>query len=245
MSPRPIVQTALWGYSWRRKSVGVFHTMEDDSPLITCSDEYRLLETYCQKRRKRESRARSMKSACMYSLGAQSDDEQFGDVAEKLTQIVDKGLLGEELLHNVDKRLLVDEGLESDGDLGVKDVDQDVIDKLIDLLKKSGDNLNERIQSNHELLGYLQRTFTYDLFKKLTKAFITSVVPEYLQSKRKREQIALAFEVTSRLKALDLHPMNRAMGYGAQYLQENFAPWVKQHGGWEKAFDDDDDEEVH
>lgn len=129
-------------------------------------------------------------------------------------------------------------------DLGVKDVDQDVIDKLIDLLKKSGDNLNERIQSNHELLGYLQRTFTYDLFKKLTKAFITSVVPEYLQSKRKREQIALAFEVTSRLKALDLHPMNRAMGYGAQYLQENFAPWVKQHGGWEKAFDNDD-EEVH
>ncbi|XP_016320943.1 apoptosis facilitator Bcl-2-like protein 14 isoform X1 [Sinocyclocheilus anshuiensis] len=215
--------------------------MEDDSPLITCSDEYRLLETYCQKRRK--PRARSVQSACMYRLEARSGDEQFGDVAEKLTQIVDNGLLDEELLQTVDKRLIVDEGLESAG--GVKDVDQDVIDKLVDLLKKSGDNLNERIQSNHELLGYLQRTFSYDLFKKVTEAFITSVVPEYLQSRRKREQIALAFEVTSRLKALDLHPMNRAMGYGAQYLQEYFAPWVKQHGGWEKAFDEDDDEEVH
>uniref|UniRef100_A0A8C2BAE6 Si:ch211-242e8.1 n=1 Tax=Cyprinus carpio TaxID=7962 RepID=A0A8C2BAE6_CYPCA len=227
------------GYESRNQ--WVLHMMEDVSPLITCSDEYRLLETYCQKRRK--PRARLMQSACMYSLEAQSGDEQFGDVAEKLTQIVDKGLLDEELPQTVDKRLTVDEGLESDG--GVKDVDQDVIDKLVDLLKKSGDNLNERIQSNHELLGYLQRTFSYDLFKKLTKTFITSVVPEYLQRRRKREQIALAFEVTSRLKTLDLHPMNRAMGYGAQYLQEYFAPWVQQHGGWEKAFDNDDDEEVH
>uniref|UniRef100_A0A671LYS4 Apoptosis facilitator Bcl-2-like protein 14 n=1 Tax=Sinocyclocheilus anshuiensis TaxID=1608454 RepID=A0A671LYS4_9TELE len=168
--------------------------------------------------------------SCLLKTG----DEQFGDVAEKLTQIVDNGLLDEELLQTVDKRLIVDEGLESAG--GVKDVDQDVIDKLVDLLKKSGDNLNERIQSNHELLGYLQRTFSYDLFKKVTEAFITSVVPEYLQSRRKREQIALAFEVTSRLKALDLHPMNRAMGYGAQYLQEYFAPWVKQHGGWVRVY---------
>ncbi|KAL0167934.1 hypothetical protein M9458_036156, partial [Cirrhinus mrigala] len=97
------------------------------------------------------------------------------------------------------------------------------------------------IQRNHELKRYLQRAFSYDFFKKLTKTFITSVVPEG----RKREEIALAFEVTSRLKALDLHPMNKAMGFGAQYLQEYFAPWVKQHGGWEKAFDNDDDEEVH
>ncbi|KAK2894638.1 hypothetical protein Q8A67_011867 [Cirrhinus molitorella] len=159
--------------------------------------------------------------------------DKFGEVAEKLTQIVDNGLL--------DKRR-VDEGIESDGD---KDVDQDVIEKLVDLLKKSGDDLNERILSNHELLGYLQRTFSYNFFKRLTDAFITSVVPEYLQSRRKREQIAMTFEVTSRLNALDLHPMNRSMGYGAQYLQEYFALWVNQHGGWEKAFDDHDDEEVH
>ncbi|XP_016369867.1 apoptosis facilitator Bcl-2-like protein 14 [Sinocyclocheilus rhinocerous] len=190
--------------------------MDGDSLLITCSDEYRLLETYCQKRRKPSA------SAC---------DEKFGDVAEKLAQIADNGLL-------------FDEGLEPDSPVA-KEANSDVIVRLVDLLKTSGDELNETIQSNQELLGYLQQTFSYDLFKKLTKAFITSSVPEFLQSRKKREQIALAFEVTSRLKALDLHPMNRVMGYGAQYLQENFAPWVKQHGGWEKAFDDDDDEEVH
>ncbi|KTG35282.1 hypothetical protein cypCar_00003347 [Cyprinus carpio] len=155
-------------------------------------------------------------------------EEKFGDVAKKLAQIAEV-------------QLSFDEGLEPDSPVA-KEANSDVIVRLVDLLKKSGDELNETIQSNRELLGYLQQTFSYDLFKALTKAFITSSVPEFLQSRKKCEQIALAFEVTSRLKALDLHPMNRVMGYGAQYLQENFAPWVKQHGGWEKAFDD---EEVH
>ncbi|XP_026143164.1 apoptosis facilitator Bcl-2-like protein 14 [Carassius auratus] len=200
------------------RSQWLFHVMDGDSPLITC-DEYRLLETYCQKRRKPSTIYRS---AC---------DEQFGDVAEKLAQIADN-------------RLNFDKELEPDSPVA-KEANSDVIVRLVDLLKKSGDELNATIQSNQELLGYLQQTFSYDLFKTLTKAFITSSVPEFLQSRKKREQIALAFEVTSRLKALDLHPMNRVMGYGAQYLQENFAPWVKQHGGWEKAFDNDDDEEVH
>ncbi|XP_067246366.1 apoptosis facilitator Bcl-2-like protein 14 [Chanodichthys erythropterus] len=190
--------------------------MEGDSPPITCSVEYQLLQTYCLKRRKSSTKA----SACLFN--AQSA-EIFGDVAEKLTRIVDRGLI-------------VDDGIEADS------VTTDDIEKLVELLKKSGDELNEKIQKNHELVGYLQRTLSYDFFDKLTTAFIKSVVLEYPQS-RSKHQIALTFEVTSRLQALDLHPMNRIMGFGAQYLQKYFAPWVKQHGGWEKAFDDD--EEVH
>uniref|UniRef100_A0A8C1ZQT4 Uncharacterized protein n=1 Tax=Cyprinus carpio TaxID=7962 RepID=A0A8C1ZQT4_CYPCA len=149
-------------------------------------------------------------------------EEKFGDVAKKLAQIAEV-------------QLSFDEGLEPDSPVA-KEANSDVIVRLVDLLKKSGDELNETIQCNRELLGYLQQTFSYDLFKALTKAFITSSVPEFLQSRKKCEQIALAFEVTSRLKALDLHPMNRVMGYGAQYLQENFAPWVKQHGGWVRVY---------
>lgn len=42
-------------------------------------------------------------------------DEKFSDVAEKLTQIVDNGLLDEELLQPVDRRLNADEGIEADG----------------------------------------------------------------------------------------------------------------------------------
>lgn len=192
--------------------------MEGDSYSITCSDEYRLLETYCQRRK---PSARLKQSACMYSLDAQTGGEKYGNVAEKLTQIVDSGLL-------------IDDELETDS------VNTDVIEKLVDLLKKSGDDLNEKIEKNHELLGYLRHALSYDLFEKLTTSFIKSVVPEYPQTRSKPEEIALTFEVTSRLGALDLHPMNRVMGFGAQFLQKNFAPWVKQQGGWEKAFDEND-----
>lgn len=197
--------------------------MECDSPSITRSDEYRLLETYCQKRKPSTQPV----AKCLYVQPGgtnRTGGEKYGNVAEKLTRIVDSGLL-------------VDDGIEPDS------VSTDVIEQLVELLKKSGDDLNEKIEKNHELLGYLHNTFSYDFFEKLTTAFIKSVVPEFLQSRNKHEQIALTFEVTSRLRALDLHPMNRVMGFGAQYLQKNFTPWVKQHGGWEKAFDDND--EVH
>lgn len=97
-------------------------------------------------------------------------------------------------------------------------------------------HLPSQIEKNHVLLGYLQSTFSYDFFEKLTTAFIKSVVPEFPQSRNKHEQIALTFEVTSRLRALDLHPMNRVMGFGAQYLQKTFTPWVKQHGGWVRVY---------
>ncbi|TRY89694.1 hypothetical protein DNTS_032321 [Danionella cerebrum] len=158
---------------------------------------------------------------------------KFANAAEKLTHIVDCGSLG------------YDEGIEPDGPSSQSTdsnlSDDPVIKELVELLKKSGDELNKRILENHELLRILQRSFSYSLFDKLTRAFITRVAPEYPKKGNECEQIALTFEVTRRLGALDLQPMNRVMGYGAQFLQQNFAPWVKQHGGWEKAFDHDED----
>lgn len=155
-------------------------------------------------------------------------DESFRNVADKLSQIVASGSI-------------VADGLEHDGQSDSKDV----VDRLVELLKESGDELNEKIKKDHVLLGHLQNSFTYSVFEKLTTIFIKSVVPEHQQSMRNREQIAWTLEVTSRLKALDLHPMNRVMGFGAKYLKDHFTPWVQQHGGWENAFDNDDDDEVH
>lgn len=156
----------------------------------------------------------------MFSAHSATGDEGFHNVAEKLTQIVDSGLI-------------VSDGVEADGN-------DDIIERLVELLKESGDELNEKIKRNHKLFEDLQRAITYSMFEKLITAFIKSVVP---QTTRNREQIALTFEMTSRLRALDLQPMNRVMGFGAQYLQQHFTPWVQKHGGWEKAFEDDDDDD--
>lgn len=81
---------------------------------------------------------------------------------------------------------------------------------------------------DHELLGLLQNCFSYTVFENVASAFIRSVAP----ASKRENQIAWTFEMTSRLRALDLQPMNRVMGFGAQYLHQHYAQWVQQHGGW-------------
>lgn len=64
------------------------------------------------------------------------------------------------------------------------------------------------------------------------------MVPPGNQRKEDNDQklkIAWTFEMTSRLSAIDLQPMNRAMGFGAQYVHQHFAPWIQQRGGWVRA----------
>lgn len=52
---------------------------------------------------------------------------------------------------------------------------------------------------------------------------------------QKETEIALTFELTSRLNAMDSHPMNRVLGFGAKYLQDYLSPWVNQQGGYVSA----------
>lgn len=95
-----------------------------------------------------------------------------------------------------------------------------------------------QIKNDEELFGYLQGLLSYNLFETLASAFINSVVPPGNQRKEDNDQklkIAWTFEMTSRLSAIDLQPMNRAMGFGAQYVHQHFAPWIQQRGGWVRA----------
>lgn len=76
------------------------------------------------------------------------------------------------------------------------------------------------------------------MFVNLASAFIRSIVPLGKQREEDNDQkikIAWTFEMTSRLSALALQPMNRAMGFGAQYVHQQFAPWIQKHGGWVRA----------
>ncbi|KAJ8262025.1 hypothetical protein GJAV_G00161250 [Gymnothorax javanicus] len=147
-------------------------------------------------------------------------------VANKLTRIVDSVPLDPEDIET--------------------DTSDDVIQTIVDLLRESGDCLNEEIKKNKSLAQFFNSSFSYSLFEKVTSSFLQKVDPADIPSKAPEQaKVALTFEVTSRLTAVDCHPMNVIMGFGAKYLQENCSAWVKQHGGWEKAFDSEDDEEVH
>lgn len=123
----------------------------------------------------------------------------------------------------------------------------DVIKKLVDLLRTAGDKLNDKITKNKALQAELRSSFNYTMFEKVTSMLQgmvgTSSVDQAAESalSLQRKQIAWAFEVTSRLSAVDLIPMSRLMGFGEQYVQLHHSAWVQQNGGWEKAFNDDND----
>ncbi|XP_061108043.1 apoptosis facilitator Bcl-2-like protein 14 isoform X1 [Conger conger] len=145
-----------------------------------------------------------------------------------------------------DKLTAIADSVPMDPDEYQADGPDDVIDSIVELLRVSGDRLNEEMKENESLSKLLGGGFSYSTFKKVTSAFLGKVDPADIPSSKDPEQamVALTFEVTSRLTTMDCHPMNVVMGFGARYLQENYSGWVKQHGGWEKAFATEDDEEV-
>ncbi|XP_041728246.1 uncharacterized protein LOC121559017 isoform X2 [Coregonus clupeaformis] len=237
------------------------------------SEEYRLLMAYCGKRKRQRSgpmpqrhgviqkqgpggvkrklktvvvkkgatKTGDVSTPSIYTVtalagGAGGEDNTLNGVADRLTQIADS------------VQITTDD-IEADG----TEDQNDVIRRLVELLKASGDKLNEEINRNPILQRHLQTSFTYSLFEKVTSTLLQMVTgvggddpvarvgypaPEK-EERVQREQIALACEVTSRLSALDLHPMSRAMGFGTRYIQEHHTAWVKRHGGWNNVFDSD------
>ncbi|XP_076860996.1 uncharacterized protein LOC143514090 [Brachyhypopomus gauderio] len=158
-----------------------------------------------------------------------SDEQYLEGVANELTKITDSVhfLPGE---------------IESDSD--------DIVEQIVELLREYGDRLNEEIEKDDHLKQKLQAALSYGFFTKLTKAFLRRLSPEELPPAQSQQttQIALTCEVTRRLNALDCHPMNRVLGFGAKYLQDYFTPWVNSQGGYEEVFssnNDEEEEEIH
>ncbi|XP_010881817.1 uncharacterized protein LOC105018237 [Esox lucius] len=237
----------------------------DTFPMDQSSEEFQLLVAYCERRKRKRSGlipqfegykiypqgpapSKHMPEAgrqrvMMFKKVAKGKGSLSG-VAERLTQIADTVDITQRADTTVAIRPCVGH-IEADG---TDDLD-DVILKIVELLKVSGDQLNEKIKSNPTLQKHFQTSFTYGLFEKVTTTLVQGMMggdpvarhgdpaPE---KSVQREEIALVCEVTSRLSALDLHPMNQAMGFGSRYLQQHHTAWVKKQGGWNKVFDSED-----
>ncbi|XP_046907759.1 apoptosis facilitator Bcl-2-like protein 14 isoform X4 [Hypomesus transpacificus] len=262
---------------------------EEDYGVDTNSDEYVLLQAYCTRRSRHKPKSFMRAEGSLPPLapgpsllgerGAADEGRGLTAVADRLTEIAD----------DVNVQIREPSSLEPDS----PENPEDVIQKLVELLKNSGDQLNEevmhvcervsvsvsvcvcvcvsvgvlngntelhlkplhafemgappwQIQRNQAMQTYLQSTFTYALFEQVTSR-VQEVVSggsggrtAQARDRLERQQIAVAFEVTSRLSAVDLLPMSRAMGYGTHYVQIHHSSWVKQRGGWKKVFESED-----
>ncbi|XP_063165441.1 apoptosis facilitator Bcl-2-like protein 14 [Candoia aspera] len=122
-----------------------------------------------------------------------------------------------------------------------------IIDAIVALLRKSGDELQEATQKN--------KTFWQRIRDMITSyAFFRRVIDQYFEEtpidstgnsedQVKSIKVALMMEATTRLTAMDSHPMSLMLGFGTKYLQENFSPWIQSQGGWGKALGLPDQEE--
>ncbi|XP_012511244.1 PREDICTED: apoptosis facilitator Bcl-2-like protein 14 [Propithecus coquereli] len=127
------------------------------------------------------------------------------------------------------------EGAQPTASSSKKDEEDQIIAKIVELLKYSGDQLERELKKDKALVSSFPDGLPYSVFKTVTDQFLRGVDTRgESEVKARGFKAALAIDAMAKLTAIDNHPMNRVLGFGAKYLKENFSPWVQQQGGWEK-----------
>ncbi|XP_065482922.1 apoptosis facilitator Bcl-2-like protein 14 [Caloenas nicobarica] len=132
---------------------------------------------------------------------------------------------------------------DSDG----KEYDEEMIQKIVSLLRQSGDELEEMIKKDRTFYQHFEDMLSYTFFKRIADMFLEYAIrdsPSEPESRVQCAKVAFTMEVATRLNAVDNHPMNLVLGFGLKYLREHFKPWIQDQGGWEKALASLDEEEV-
>nr|XP_056718948.1 apoptosis facilitator Bcl-2-like protein 14 [Euleptes europaea] len=190
------------------------------------------------------------------------EDSDITRVADKLAELVDistyqtgrigvKGLVLKGLVRTVSLEedgggasKIVSEGpYQDDG----KDNEEKIIDTIVVLLRQSGDALAEQMKKDKTLSSSFWSVMSYSVFRRIANQFLEDVPVDPARDSEAHVQstkVAYAMELTTRLTAVDSHPMSLMLGFGTKYLKENFMPWVCSHGGWEKALGLLDQDEV-
>ncbi|XP_008289330.1 uncharacterized protein LOC103364099 [Stegastes partitus] len=127
------------------------------------------------------------------------------------------------------------------------DSEEGEVEKMIGLLlRETGDKWNEKELKDANIAAEL--FWDYSFFKNLINALLMrmglrSADPDALGPQASpKTQIAVTCEVTTRLTAVNTLPTNRLLSHGARYLQDYYSTWAQQQGGYEAAFEGDEDE---
>ncbi|XP_028306204.1 apoptosis facilitator Bcl-2-like protein 14 isoform X1 [Gouania willdenowi] len=158
-----------------------------------------------------------------------NSDSKLEEVVDKLTEIV------------VDVPFIQPD-IETDAPENSREVEV----MLALLLREAGDQIDEETLKNANIASEL--FWNYSFFKTLMDALLRrmglrSADPDAPGPQASpKTQIAVSCEVTSRLSTVNTLPMTRMFDHGARYLQDYFSDWVQRQGGYEEAFEEDEDE---
>ncbi|XP_029440423.1 bcl-2-like protein 12 isoform X3 [Rhinatrema bivittatum] len=112
---------------------------------------------------------------------------------------------------------------------------EEIIHKLVALLKEQAAVINEQISENPVLRNTLNR-MSYRSFTRLAEAFTSQADKTENRAEAavspKLIKIALTMELTRKVAGFSNHAVHTLMGYSLQYM-DMFIPWLQQQGGWE------------
>ncbi|XP_042267319.1 apoptosis facilitator Bcl-2-like protein 14 [Thunnus maccoyii] len=235
------------------------------------SDVMLLLEEYCSRRSQQRSQQRSqrrLRAGLVLSSGAyhthietdhESGETEFRSGRTEPTFQPQRLVLQSDEFPDTTRTTVADRLVQIADSAPIPEVDvedhDEIIQKMVELMKTFGDDINKKIKQNMALQQQL-RTMNYDMFERLTssmqnlvgqegqgaaaavEAAAVEAEAEAASDRRIQQQkIAWAFEVTSRLSAMDLVPKRRVLSFADRYIQQHHNAWLQQHGGWEEVFD--------
>ncbi|XP_015253553.1 PREDICTED: apoptosis facilitator Bcl-2-like protein 14 [Cyprinodon variegatus] len=201
--------------------------MEEDSNVLQLLEEYCKLRscgprpkvTYKQQGGYRQLSHDLLESDSFYQSGSLKKE-----VPTLLATIVDSA-------HIADSPTIAEQNLQTQ---------DEIIQRLVQLLITFGDDIEAKLKQNPALQQQLQN-LNYTMFEKLTSTVQNLLVPSVpgpgSDGPVQQQRIAWAFEVTSRLSAVHVVQRRTVLHFGAQYIEQNHAGWIQQHGGWDEAFD--------
>ncbi|XP_053492302.1 uncharacterized protein LOC128614740 [Ictalurus furcatus] len=109
---------------------------------------------------------------------------------------------------------------------------EEVIKRIIDLIKQEGDIINDKLKENTVISSYFN-TITYGSFQQLADQYVNS---EVLQQSTQPpvvapELVKFAFtlDFTARVAGLSRHAPGHILGFGNQYLKERFTYMSESH----------------
>ncbi|NXK50235.1 B2L14 protein, partial [Chauna torquata] len=190
----------------------------------------------------------SLRKSCQYQTGEKADVDH---IADKLAKLVTSR--PQPPPSDVTFKMLRSQSLEQDGrdtaegNEGEGNDEEKTIQTIVALLRKSGDQLEEKFKKDKTFYQHFKDMLSYTFFERVTDTFLEDVSADSTNETEGQLQctkVAFALEVATRLTAVDNHPMNLIMGFGSKYLKEHFSPWIRDQGGWEKALNSLDQEEV-
>ncbi|XP_032040059.1 apoptosis facilitator Bcl-2-like protein 14 [Aythya fuligula] len=190
----------------------------------------------------------SVKS-CHHQTSEKADVDHIADKLAKLVtsrpQSSPSGVMFKMLVHS---QSLEEDGKDTaEGNESEGNDEEKTIQEIVALLRKSGDQLEEKFKKDRTFYQQFRDMLSYTFFERVTDTFLEDVSADSTnetESQLQCAKVAFTLEIATRLTAVDNHPMNLVMGFGSKYLREHFSPWIRDRGGWEKAVTSLDQEEV-